>query len=236
MWNTTQLKKHGWPQPVSWSLLVHKINMCCLWTNVPIICKTSCFQGIQIFLYYPPNTHAWCHPWGLNQARSLERCQLLFLFVFRKMSLPHVAFPALMIWYDDRAGGGCIERKRAMNMTMNWFCQAHAAYKLVRSYFYLQCIVKCDEQNVWTWHSHCSIWNTRLLTKQLSITDFFGKKFICTHLLTLILRRSRTGTVWFYTSTSNKRAARPKLYTKSLTRDLKRMYSRFTLVRISIKL
>ena len=33
--------------------------------------------------------------------------------------------------------------------------------------------------------------------------------------LTLILRRSRTGTVWFYTSTSNKRAARPKLYTKS---------------------
>ena len=31
--------------------------------------------------------------------------------------------------------------------------------------------------------------------------------------LTLILRRSRTGTVWFYTSTSNKRAARPKLYT-----------------------
>ena len=45
--------------------------------------------------------------------------------------------------------------------------------------------------------------------------------------LTLILRRSRTGTVWFYTSTSNKRAARPKLYTKSLTRDLKLMYSRF---------
>ena len=54
--------------------------------------------------------------------------------------------------------------------------------------------------------------------------------------LTLILRRSRTGTIWFYTSTSNKRAARPKLYTKSLTRDLKRMYSRRTLVRISIKL
>ena len=54
--------------------------------------------------------------------------------------------------------------------------------------------------------------------------------------LTLILRRSRTGTVWFYTSTSNRRAARPKLYTKSLTRDLKPMYSRFTLVRISINL
>ena len=55
-------------------------------------------------------------------------------------------------------------------------------------------------------------------------------------ILTLILRRSRTGTVWFYTSTSNKRATQPKLYTKSLTRDLKLMYSRFTLVRISINL
>ena len=55
-------------------------------------------------------------------------------------------------------------------------------------------------------------------------------------ILTLILPRSRTGTEWFYTSTSNKRAARPKLYTKSLTRGLKLMYSRFTLVRISIKL
>ena len=54
--------------------------------------------------------------------------------------------------------------------------------------------------------------------------------------LTLILRRSRMGTVWFYTSTSNKRAARPKLYTKSLTRDLKLMYIRLTLVRISINL
>ena len=54
--------------------------------------------------------------------------------------------------------------------------------------------------------------------------------------LTLILPRSRTGTVWFYTSTSNKRVVRPKLYTKSLTGDLKLMYSRFTLVRISIKL
>ena len=54
--------------------------------------------------------------------------------------------------------------------------------------------------------------------------------------ITLILPRSRTGTVWFYTSTRNKRAARPKLYTKSLTRDLKLMYSRFTLVRISINL
>ena len=54
--------------------------------------------------------------------------------------------------------------------------------------------------------------------------------------LTLILPRSRMGTVWFYTSASNKRAARPKLYTKSLTRDLKLMYSRFTLVRISINL
>jgi hypothetical protein len=40
---------------------------------------------------------------------------------------------------------------------------------------------------------------------------------------------------WFNTSASNKRAARPKLYTKSLTRDLKRTYIRPKLVRISIK-
>ena len=60
-------------------------------------------------------------------------------------------------------------------------------------------------------------------------------QYIYTRII-LILRRSRTGTAWFYTSTSNKRAARPKLYTKSLTRDLKLMYSRLTLVRISIKL
>ena len=56
------------------------------------------------------------------------------------------------------------------------------------------------------------------------------------HILTLIIRRSRTGTVWFYTSTSNKRAVRPKLYTTSLTRDLKSTCSRLTLVRISINL
>ena len=63
-----------------------------------------------------------------------------------------------------------------------------------------------------------------------------GLKKEYTTRLTLILLRSRTGTVWFYTSTSNKRAARLKLYTESLTRDLKLMYSRLTLVRISIKL
>ena len=62
------------------------------------------------------------------------------------------------------------------------------------------------------------------------------KMYVFVQLLTLILRRSRTGTVWFYTSTSNKRAARPKLYTKSLTRDLKHMHSRLKLVRISINL
>ena len=75
-----------------------------------------------------------------------------------------------------------------------------------------------------------------------SIPDqFFSSIFLVLPLvhisfLTLTLRRSRTGTVWFYTSTSNKRAARPKLYTESLTRDLKHMYSRLTLVRIYIKL
>jgi len=40
-------------------------------------------------------------------------------------------------------------------------------------------------------------------------------------LLTLILRRSRTGTVWFYTSTSNKRAAPPKIVHKVINKGLK---------------
>ena len=70
---------------------------------------------------------------------------------------------------------------------------------------------------------------------QLTNQQYFSPKYYM-KILTLILRRSRTGTVWFYTSTSNKRAARPKLYTKSLTRDLKLMYSRLTLVTISINL
>jgi hypothetical protein len=39
----------------------------------------------------------------------------------------------------------------------------------------------------------------------------------------------------FNTSASNKRVARPKLHTKSLTRDLKRTYTHPKLVRISIK-
>ena len=39
--------------------------------------------------------------------------------------------------------------------------------------------------------------------------------------LTLILRRSRTGTVWFYTSTSNKRAATTKTVHKVINKGLK---------------
>ena len=61
-----------------------------------------------------------------------------------------------------------------------------------------------------------------LLTVHLSISldnDQLDRHLVYFISLTLILPRSRTGTVWFYTSTSNKRAARPKLYTKSLTRD-----------------
>ena len=75
-----------------------------------------------------------------------------------------------------------------------------------------------------TWHNLCRVKGNADIRQTASIR------------LTLILRRSRTGTVWFYTSTSNKKAARSKLYTKSLTRDLKRMYSRLTLVRISFSL
>ena len=82
--------------------------------------------------------------------------------------------------------------------------------------------------------SHRTACKTHTHTHKHTHTHTHTHTLLC--ILTLILRRSRTGTVWFYTSTSNKRAARPKLYTKSLTRDLKRMYSRFTLVRISINL
>ena len=95
-----------------------------------------------------------------------------------------------------------------------------------------------------------SLWGTYRFSKYFRCFWLFPKQVRCLYVffnvrelhkicrpnLTLILRRSRTGMVWFYTSTSNKRAARPKLYTKSLTRDLKRMYSRFALVRISINL
>ena len=75
-----------------------------------------------------------------------------------------------------------------------------------------------------------------LITVITNITIYPTDDCLTTFPLSLILRRSRAGTVWFYTSTSNKRAARPKLYTKSLTRDLKLMYSCLTLVRISINL
>ena len=77
---------------------------------------------------------------------------------------------------------------------------------------------------------------TQASRAKLHVLYFRLHNIIISSTLTLILRRSRTGTVWFYTSTSNKRAARQKLYTKSLTRDLKFMYSRLTLVRISINL
>ena len=83
------------------------------------------------------------------------------------------------------------------------------------------------------------VWKHSRYLWSLSLSFQFSapiKAILIINILTLILPRSRTGTVWFYTSTSNKRAAWPKLYTKSLTRDLQRMYSRFTLVRISIKL
>ena len=78
-------------------------------------------------------------------------------------------------------------------------------------------------------HGSCNLWSR--VSCMMLVLDIYDLRT-----LTLILPRSRTGTVWFYTSTSNKRAARPKLYTKPLTRDLKLMYSRLTLVRISINL
>ena len=61
-----------------------------------------------------------------------------------------------------------------------------------------------------TGHKYFALCRSRCFSQmfiRLRILNFFWAS------LTLILRRSRTGTVWFYTSTSNKRAARPKLYT-----------------------
>ena len=84
------------------------------------------------------------------------------------------------------------------------------------------------------WDLHTPVLLMKLPVSHKGLTECDSKTN--SEQLTLILRRSRRGTVWFYTSTSNKRAARPKLYTKSLTRDLKRMCSRLTLVRISINL
>ena len=120
--------------------------------------------------------------------------------------------------------------------------------ELVRRFYFAFCNESCDEifisilSNAKT--ELCLVCGQRLFTpldqyKSNIFEEALLGKFVKLKkklLLTLILPRSRTGTVCFYTSTSNKRAARPKLYTKSLTRDLKLMYSRFTLVRISIKL
>ena len=181
MWNTTQIKKHGWQQSFSWSSLVHKINNLLFVDKYAIHLRDILFLRNTKFLYYPPNTRAWCLPWGVDKARGLEICWLLFLCVFRKTSLPHTTFPALMTGMMTVQVAG---RKRKVNMTMNRFCQAHAAaYKLERSFFYVHSTGRCDEQNIWTWNSHCSIRNTRLQTKQLSITDFFGKNVICMQLL-----------------------------------------------------
>ena len=91
-----------------------------------------------------------------------------------------------------------------------------------------------------SWSQRVTKWDLRAIQSSSisNINKLLYSVQLCnsSHILTLILRRSRTGTVWFYTSTSNKRAARPKLYTNSLTRDLKRMYSRLILVRITINL
>ena len=85
----------------------------------------------------------------------------------------------------------------------NTLCSYSATYSLCQ----------CPKINV-TYHNHHRHNHHTLLS------------FFSSWTLTRILRRSRTGTVWFYTSTTNKRAARPKLYIKSLTRDLKRIISR----------
>ena len=87
-----------------------------------------------------------------------------------------------------------------------------------------------SNQEVALYFCQCMRSQEKDITRSVSVISLHN------YTLSLIVRRSRMGTVWFYTSTSNKRAARPKLYTQSLTRDLKLMYNRLTLVRISIKL
>ena len=94
---------------------------------------------------------------------------------------------------------------------------------------------KLGSMNMMVLFTSCSCLQRGWLRHRISTEPLMYNLQIFEH-LTLILRRSRTGTVWFYTSTSNKRAARPKLYTKALTMDLKLMYSRLTLMRISINL
>jgi hypothetical protein len=65
------------------------------------------------------------------------------------MSLPHVVFPVLMTCVMTMQVIASAEgRQREMNVTMNQFCQAHAAYEIVRSFFYVQSIGGCDEQNI----------------------------------------------------------------------------------------
>ena len=83
---------------------------------------------------------------------------------------------------------------------------------------------------------YAAFWTANLQSCFARLWEIVSDFDVLTTVLSLILPRSRTGTVWFYTSTSNKRAARPKLHTKSLTRDLKLMYTRLTLVWISINL
>ena len=127
--------------------------------------------------------------------------------------------------------------------TCDWIFHS-TFYRLTHAGFLIRIIQHDDEVGVVWRRQTCEV-VTNMITKVRKQVFFsrrslkaswysLGWTFI--HTLTLILRRSRTGTVWFYTSTSNKRAARPKLYTTSLTRDLKLMYSRLTLVRISINL
>ena len=60
-----------------------------------------------------------------------------------------------------------------------------------------------------------SVYDSAIIYENPELVSYFPKVEVALWIyLTLILRRSRTGTVWFYTSTSNKKAARPKLYTK----------------------
>lgn len=62
IWNTTQIQKHGWPQPFSWSSLVHNINILLFVDKRAIHLEDILFLRHVHFFYNPSKTHVWCLP------------------------------------------------------------------------------------------------------------------------------------------------------------------------------
>ena len=116
-------------------------------------------------------------------------------------------FPEIRTCKTTDEVGYVITTIRASNITdKTWHLWASFCSNTTSLCFIVYCYCsKCPLQLLW------NFFNINLIT--ILHRDMFMKIHILYVIITLILRRSRTGTVWFYTSTSNKRAARPKLYT-----------------------